>query len=161
MPLNPKLDSNPRDYRILVVDDETAVLDVMQEILRSVGWSVDAYASPVAALKKVKHTRFDALLLDLYMPEMPGLLLHAKLRVADRELFDRTIFVSGHFSSEELRKALEGTPRFVPKPFRAEVLVSAVSYALSATPRVKAAGSGASAGAAEHEGAGSSSSRAS
>jgi len=113
---------------------------VMTEILQSAGWTVDAFFSPVAALKKIKHVRFDTLLLDLYMPEMPGLLFHAKLRVLDRQLFDRTIFISGHFNSQDLKKALEGTPRFVPKPFRAEALVAAVSNAMAATPRAKAAG---------------------
>jgi hypothetical protein len=47
------------------------------------------------------------------------------------------VFVSGHFSSEELKRELEGTPRFVPKPFRIEVLVGAVGMALPDVPRVK------------------------
>lgn len=134
--------STLKDYRILIVDDEKPVLDVMTEILQSAGWSVDAFASPVAALKKIKHARFDALLLDLYMPEMPGLLFHAKLRVLDRQLFERTIFVSGHFTSHDLKKALEGSARFVPKPFRADALVAAVSNALVGTPRGKSVAPG-------------------
>ena len=80
---------------------------------------------------------YDALVLDLYMPEMPGLLVHAKLKMIDPELVDRTVFVSGHFSSDDLKRELEGTPRFVPKPFRIEVLVGAVGMALPDVPRAR------------------------
>jgi CheY-like chemotaxis protein len=129
-------DGIPLDgFHILVVDDEIAVLEVMQEILASAGWSVDACSSPIEALGRVKKKRYDALLLDLYMPEMPGLLFHAKLKVLDRHLSDHTVFVSGHFTSVELKRELEGSPRFVPKPFRAEVLIGVVGMALADAPR--------------------------
>jgi FixJ family two-component response regulator len=69
------------------------------------------------------------------MPEIPGLLLHSKLKFIDRELWSRTVFVSGHFSTDDLRRSLEGTPRFVPKPFKSETLVGIVGMALPAVPR--------------------------
>jgi CheY-like chemotaxis protein len=125
----------PGDFRILVVDDEIAVLEVMADMLADVGWSIDAVKSPLEALRRVKRARYDALVLDLYMPELPGLLLHAKIKFVDRELSNRTVFVSGHFASEDLERALAGSPRFVPKPFRSEVLVAAVGLALPAFPR--------------------------
>jgi hypothetical protein len=45
------------------------------------------------------------------------------------------VFVSGHFSTEDLRRSLEGTPRFVPKPFKAEALVGTVGMALPEVSR--------------------------
>jgi CheY-like chemotaxis protein len=137
MTANSESAAEPQDYRILVVDDERAILEVMAEVLESAGWKVEAESSPLAALTKAKRRVYDALVLDLYMPEMPGLLLHAKLKMIDPELIDRTVFVSGHFSSEELKRELEGTPRFVPKPFRIEVLVGAVGMALPDVPRAR------------------------
>lgn len=128
---------SPHDFRILVVDDEISVLEVMAEMLQSAGWTVDALSNPVEALTKVKRHRYDALVVDLYMPDLPGLLLHSKLKFIDRELWARTVFVSGHFSSEELRRSLEGTPRFVPKPFKTEVLLGTVGMALPEIPRGK------------------------
>jgi len=123
------------DFRILVVDDELDVLETMAEILESAGWSVEALSNPSDALQRVKRRRYDALVLDLYMPDLPGLLLHSKLKFLDRELWGRTVFVSGHFTSDELRRSLEGTPRFVPKPFRSEALVGTVGMALPEVPR--------------------------
>jgi two-component system, OmpR family, phosphate regulon response regulator OmpR len=123
------------EYRILVVDDELTVLEVMAEMLQNAGWRVDALTNAQEAVLKVKRNRYDALVLDLYMPELPGLLLHSKLKFIDRELWTRTVFVSGHFSTDDLRRSLEGTPRFVPKPFKAETLVAMVGMALPGVPR--------------------------
>jgi len=123
------------DFRILVVDDEVSVLEVMAEMLEGAGWRVDAFSNPAEAIQRIKRTRYDALVLDLYMPEIPGLLLHSKLKFIDRELWTRTVFVSGHFSTDELRRSLEGTPRFVPKPFKCEALVGIVAMALPEVPR--------------------------
>lgn len=122
-------------FRILVVDDEVPVLEVIAEILEAAGWKVDAFSNPLEAIQRTKRTRYDALVLDLYMPELPGLLFHSKLKFIDRELWTRTVFVSGHFSSEDLRRSLEGSPRFVPKPFRAEALVGTVGMALPEVSR--------------------------
>ncbi len=127
--------ASPNEFRILVVDDEVPVLEVMAEMLESAGWKVDALSSPVEAIQRVKRTRYDALVLDLYMPDLPGLILHSKLKFIDRTLWGRTVFVSGHFSNDELRRSLEGTPRFVPKPFKAEALVGVVGMALPEIPR--------------------------
>lgn len=122
-------------FRILVVDDEVPVLEVMVEILQAAGWTVDAMSNGVEAIQRIKRSRYDALVLDLYMPDIPGLLLHSKLKFIDRELWNHTVFVSGNFSTEELRRSLESSPRFVPKPFKAETLVQTVELALPATPR--------------------------
>jgi CheY-like chemotaxis protein len=123
------------EFRILVVDDEISVLEVMAEMLEGAGWKVDAISNGAEAIQRVKRTRYDVLVLDLYMPDIPGLLLHSKLKFIDRELWKRTVFVSGHFSTEDLRRSLEGTPRFVPKPFKSEALVGIVAMALPEVPR--------------------------
>jgi CheY-like chemotaxis protein len=133
MSANEEKSSN--SFRILVVDDEVPVLEVMSEILQSAGWTVDAFSSPTEAIQRVKRRRYDALVLDLYMPELPGLLFHSKLKFIDRELWTRTVFVSGHFSTEDLRRSLEGSTRFVPKPFKAEALVGTVGLALPEVSR--------------------------
>jgi two-component system, NtrC family, C4-dicarboxylate transport response regulator DctD len=122
-------------FHILVVDDEVSVLEVMAEMLEAAGWRVDAVSNAAEALRCTKRTRYDALVLDLYMPDLPGLLLHSKLKFIDRELWKRTVFVSGHFSTEDLRRSLEGSPRFVQKPFKSEALLGIVGLALPEVPR--------------------------
>jgi CheY-like chemotaxis protein len=126
---------SPNAFHIIVVDDEIAVLEVMAEMLEGAGWRVDAFSNAAEALLRIKRTRYDALVLDLYMPDLPGLLLHSKIKFIDRELWKRTVFVSGHFSTEDLRRSLEGSPRFVAKPFKSESLLGIVGLALPEVPR--------------------------
>src|SRR5438093_5269270 len=99
----------PSGYRILIVDDERPVLELMDEILSLAGYQTLSLASPLEALSKARIQKFDALVLDLYMPEMSGMLLHAKIRVFDPELATRTVFVSGYIGRDELRAHMSET----------------------------------------------------
>lgn len=133
-PSGTRTGANP-PYRVLVVDDEPAILDLMTEILLGQGFQVVGLTSPVDALKKVRLYKFDAAVVDVYMPEMSGLLFHAKLKVVDPALAARTVFVSGHVKLDDLRRHLESLPTFLAKPFRVEDFVDTVRKVLPPTPR--------------------------
>ena len=129
-------------FRILIIDDEVPVLQLIDELLRSRGYETFASKSPVEGLKKARIQKFDALVLDLYMPEMSGMLFHAKLRIFDPELANRTVFVSGYIAREELRAHLNATPTYLEKPFKTDDLVAMVASVLPEAPRrLKAAAS--------------------
>ncbi len=117
------------------MDDEPAVLQVLKDMLTAMGYEPVAVASPSEALQKAKRQRFDALVLDLYMPEMSGMLFHAKLRVFDPELAEHTVFISGYVSRDELRSHLASTAAFLEKPFRAQDFAQLVRKVLPARPR--------------------------
>jgi CheY-like chemotaxis protein len=124
-----------RNFHVLVVDDEKPILDLVAEILAGEGWQVKAMVSPLDALRVIKLHKFDALILDVYMPELPGMLFHAKLKFLDPELARRTIFVSGHFNREELRHHLEKSTLFLSKPFEPASLVATLRKVFPDTPR--------------------------
>jgi CheY-like chemotaxis protein len=113
--------------RILVVDDEPDVLEVIKSLLEEASFEVSAHESAVEALQRVKVRRFDALVLDLYMPQMSGLLFHAKLKVLNPKLAGRTLFVSGYVSKEEVRQYLTTNAHFLQKPFNAHELINIVT----------------------------------
>jgi DNA-binding NtrC family response regulator len=121
-------------FHILVVDDEKPVLDLMADILEEAGMRVQTTDSPLEALRIIKLHKFDAMVLDVYMPDLPGMLLHAKLKLIDPDLAKRTIFVSGHFSREELRADLEKSAFFLPKPFHPSALLETVRKVLPPKP---------------------------
>jgi CheY-like chemotaxis protein len=113
--------------RILVVDDEPDVLDVIQALLEESGFEVSAYTSAVEGLQRARMRPFDGLVLDLYMPQMSGLLFHAKLKVFNPKLAAKTLFCSGYVSKEEVRQYLTTNARFLQKPFNAAELIQVVT----------------------------------
>jgi len=122
-------------YHILVVDDEKTVLEVVHEMVVGQGYQCSSTTSPIEALQRIKKDKFDAVILDVYMPEMSGMLFHAKLRLVDPELYKHTIFISGYVSLAELREHLSTSPAFLEKPFKARDLVEAIAKILPAAPR--------------------------
>src|SRR5262245_44808521 len=124
--------STAESHRILVVDDEKSVLEVLHDMLVSEGYEVESTTSPAEALQRAKKQKFDAVVLDLYMPEMSGMLFHAKLRLSDPLLAERTVFISGYISREELREHLASTAYLLEKPFKAEELVDMMRRVLPA-----------------------------
>ena len=122
-------------YRVLIVDDERTVLEVVNEMIAHEGYETVPVSSPVEALQKAKRHKFDALVLDVYMPEMSGMLFHAKLKLFDPELARRTVFISGYVSREELREHLSHSPAFLEKPFKAKDLLDTLGKLLPPVPR--------------------------
>ena len=125
----------PAHYKILIVDDERTVLEVLNEMVAQDGYETVALHSPVEALQKAKRHKYDALILDVYMPEMSGMLFHAKLKLFDPELAQRTVFISGYVSREELREHLSHSPAFLEKPFKAKDLLDTLGKLLPPVPR--------------------------
>ncbi len=75
--------SAPTGHTILVVDDNQEYLIAAERILTRCGHSVVAMENPVEALALLRHTRFDLVLVDFFMPEMTGEAFVAELRSWD------------------------------------------------------------------------------
>ena len=65
--------------KILVVDDSKSVRDVLERQLRYLGYECDTVDSGASALMQLQQTHYDALLVDLVMPEMDGLELLSRI----------------------------------------------------------------------------------
>jgi DNA-binding response OmpR family regulator len=111
--------------RILVVDDEEPIRDLLRDALTTAGWEVDTAADSTEALKLVKSNLYDAAVLDFALPDMDGFQLHRELRQMDAELARSTLFISGVAQTEE-RLDYYGADAagFLPKPFNVWELVS-------------------------------------
>ena len=104
--------------RILVVDDEASVRVALQRYLAARGHSVETTASGQDALGLLKAGQYDAVIVDMRMPDLSGEQLFEQLRAADREHAERVIFTTGDLVSEQMRRFLDGSGRpCVPKPF--------------------------------------------
>ena len=104
--------------RILVVDDEASVRVSLQRYLASRGHEVETTASGQDALTRMGAGSYDAVIVDMRMPDLSGEQLFERLRGADPEHAERVIFTTGDVVSEQMRRFLDGSGRpCVPKPF--------------------------------------------
>ena len=124
--------------RILVVDDEVIVVDLLTAILTDQGFEVDFALDAASALVKVRESIFDAAILDFNLPDMNGLMLHREIRQMDEELADNTLFASGVEQSEKnLDYYTSYGKGFLSKPFEVQEVLSAVNRLLEEPPEKK------------------------
>ncbi len=86
---------------ILVVDDDSQILDVLKQGLENVGYKVDCFQDGKTALQAVHDRIYDAAILDFSLPDMNGLSVHREIRQMDEELANNTLFTSGHVQSDQ------------------------------------------------------------
>ena len=107
--------------RILLVDDEPAILETCQEILRIEGYTVDAVASGSAALEAAMHTTYDLLVTDLKMEGMDGLELLAEFQKRSPQTV--TVMMTGYGTIDSATEAVRlGAYEFLLKPVAVEDL---------------------------------------
>ncbi|HTI05724.1 MAG TPA: PAS domain S-box protein [Gemmatimonadales bacterium] len=104
--------------RVLVVDDEASVRVSLQRYLQGRGHEVETTASGEDALTRLKASKYDAVIVDMRMPDLSGEQLYERLRSNDPTHAERVIFTTGDLVNEQMRRFLDGTGRpCVPKPF--------------------------------------------
>lgn len=114
---------------VFVVDDDAAVRDSLRWLMDSVGLRVVPFDSGEAFLDAVTPDREGCVLLDLRMPGLSGLEVHAQLRERGVEL--PVIVVSGHGDVPMAVRALKsGVVDFIEKPFKDQELLDCVQQAL-------------------------------
>jgi EAL domain-containing protein (putative c-di-GMP-specific phosphodiesterase class I) len=118
----------PRRGRILVVDDERDLLDVLATMLAETGWQVDTAGNGREALTLVDANRFEVILSDIDMPGMSGVELLREIR--GRDLDVPVLLITGHPRVDTAVEALEhGALRYLRKPIRERDLLTAVEDA--------------------------------
>jgi two-component system NtrC family sensor kinase len=115
-PAAPVAPSTPRTF--LIVDDEPSIRNALVRFLQKQGHVVDSAATGGDALAQLRAKRYDGILLDLRMPDMPGEDVYATLRERDPEHARRVVFATGDVESDSARALLRATRRpYVSKPF--------------------------------------------
>ena len=129
----PRPDSGPvQGKRLLVVDDEAAVAEVLAEMLREDCHEVDIADSGTAALRKLAEQRYDVVFSDVKMPDLDGPGLYREAEKQYPELRDRFVFLTGDSLSTETAAFLAETGgRNLDKPFRMADVLEALRDALA------------------------------
>jgi DNA-binding NtrC family response regulator len=101
--------------KVLIVDDDKAFLAILAERMQNRGMEVSTAESAAAALQMLEKESYDAVLLDLMMPEMGGIEALQIMRKKQPEV--QVIFVTGHPSVSKGVEAMKlGAMDFIPKP---------------------------------------------
>jgi DNA-binding NtrC family response regulator len=116
-------------YKILIVDDEPFNLDLLDQELTDLGYSIERAGSGAQALSKVDAFHPDLMLLDYQMPHMNGVEVLRELRRRGNET--PVIMVTAYGTIERAVQAMrEGAYDFIPKPFDPDHMAFVVQKAL-------------------------------
>ena len=118
------------DTRVVsIVDDDASLRRSLRNLLTSVGFSVETFASAEDFLRSFERETTACLVLDLRMAGMNGLDLLGHLAVTGSRI--PVVILTAHGDDEARQRALEGgAVAFLGKPFRADALLDAVTRAL-------------------------------
>ncbi len=114
--------------RVLLVDDEVALLRAYSTVLKSRGCDVDSNASAPLAVEKLEKGSYDVILSDVSMPEMNGLEFLRAVRQRDLDI--PVILMTGQPGLESALRAIEyGAFRYLVKPIEPQLLDEVVRRA--------------------------------
>lgn len=122
--------------RVLVVEDDPDIADLISHSLQKAGHTVDSAASGTAALRRVKEAAPDLILLDLMLPGMDGLLVCQTLRSDPATASIPIIMLTARGEEMERITGLElGADDYVTKPFSPRELTARVAALLRRAQR--------------------------
>ena len=117
--------------RILLVEDELSLIQLLEKYLHRLGYEVEAYSASKEALQRFEEAprNFDLVIADLGMPDIPGDTLLTRMLEIRPDL--RILICSGSpFFLTNLPKALEKQVAFLQKPFVPKMLSEAIEQLL-------------------------------
>jgi PAS domain S-box-containing protein len=118
--------------RILIVDDDTALLEALPEALRlrmNGGIAIDTCETALAAIEKIRVTDYDAIVSDIKLPGMDGLALLDEIRVLRPGT--PTLLITGHGERDLAVQALRGGAYdFVQKPIDRDYFIASLERAI-------------------------------
>ena len=131
-----ELETRLANRRILVIDDDADILELMRFALEQRGAYVETVQSAAAALEKLSNGRYDVLVSDLGMPDQDGLALLAEIRAhaqLGRQLGQslRAVALTGYASESDARQcAAAGFELHLVKPISPHELARSITRLL-------------------------------
>jgi FixJ family two-component response regulator len=114
---------------ISIVDDDDALRNSLDDLIRSIGFQTQGFPSAEAFLSSNQARDAACLILDVRMPGMSGLDLQRQIVAANWQI--PIIFVTSHADDDARVRALDaGAVAFLYKPFHEEELLNAIDVAL-------------------------------
>lgn len=122
-----------KQYRLLIVDDEVDLRNLLSEILRTEGYDIVTAPDGADAIRLLDREQFDATLLDIFMPRLNG--ISVLKYINENHPATKTIIVTGHPTLENALEAKRnGAVDFISKPYKLETILSTLERVLNIPP---------------------------
>ena len=109
--------------RILAVDDESSLTELLSMAMRYEGWQVSTAASGNEAVKAAREVRPDAIVLDMMLPDFDGLEVMRRVRAEDPDV--PVIFLTAKDAvADRINGLTAGGDDYVTKPFSLEEVIA-------------------------------------
>jgi two-component system response regulator FixJ len=124
----------PHNARVYIIDDDAAMRDSLEFLLSTAGFAVTSFESATQFLEALPYLGFGCLVTDIRMPEIDGIELLRRLKVADVKL--PVVVMTGHGDVPLAVEAMKlGAIDFLEKPFEDERLINVLRAALEHSVR--------------------------
>jgi two-component system, OmpR family, phosphate regulon response regulator OmpR len=130
---------NAQRQKILVVDDDLRLRDLLKRYLSEQGFAVDTVADAAAMDRQLQRVRYDLMVLDLMLPGEDGLAICRRLRAAQNALAIIMLTAKGDDVDRILGLEM-GADDYLAKPFNPRELVARIHAVLRRQPRSPAPG---------------------
>jgi len=119
--------------RVLVIDDEEPILEMIRNELLQHGYQVDVVQNGEEALRRMSETQYDVALCDWKMPGLSGGDIYERVQFSNPALCQRFVFITGDVVSDRVQKFFKERPNTcLLKPFSLAEFRAAIEKALSA-----------------------------
>lgn len=122
--------------RVLVVDDEPEITDIVETFLTEAGYTVTVENSSRRAVSKAKEFKPDVVILDIMMPDMDGYQVCQDMKQDPNLSGTPIVFLTGKDRSDDMGRSFKaGGDMFIKKPFSCERLLEIVNIVIMSTLR--------------------------
>ena len=116
-----------KSKRILLVDDQLEILELLQEALTMEGFDVDACSHAREALSALDHQTYSHIISDYQLPEINGMELAVKARCVLKENMPEFIIATGDCSINSDSIKGNGIDRVLPKPYSLKEVITVIN----------------------------------
>ena len=120
-------------YRILLIDDDARLRDLLNRYLSEQGFSVKAVADAVAMDRALHREHYDLMVLDLMLPGEDGLAICRRLRAAENSL--PIVMLTAKGDDDRIVGLEMGADDYLAKPFNPRELVARINAVLRRQPQ--------------------------
>jgi DNA-binding response OmpR family regulator len=120
--------------KVLVIDDESEITDIVDAFLTEAGYQVMVENAPQNAVEIAKNFNPNVILLDIMMPNIDGYDICEALKKDPNLVSTPVIFLTGKDRSDDMGRSFKaGGDMFIKKPFSCERLLEIVNIVLMST----------------------------